>query len=106
MAFEELMKELPDINVCINSPKKAPIPSRADITFALILALSFKTTYQNFTSIMEYIDRMKSEFKVLWASTIMKKAASNSDFGKIIARKELMDFFERNKISDMVIGSF
>jgi hypothetical protein len=85
VAYKEMMKDMPDIDECINRPTKAKLPTESSVKYALSLSLSFATTKENRDNVMEYITRLPKEFQVLWIKALAKRAPtiidhSNSKF--------------------------
>lgn len=72
VAYKQLAKEIPDINLCIKSPKTAPIPKENSIMYALVLSLTYATNAKNASSICEYISRLRPEYLVLYAKSVAK----------------------------------
>lgn len=65
MAFLEVYKTLPDPDVVLMAPKKAPVPDEPSVCWALCGALAEKASEQNFGALVEYSYRLQSEFSVL-----------------------------------------
>lgn len=88
IAYKELCKELPDINVCIRSPKTAPLPKDMSVMYALVLSLVYATDDKNAGNVVEYIKRMRKDFQVLWVKSLSSVAprifGNNKDVGSLV----------------------
>jgi len=69
-AWLELNKDMPDIDVCINTPTNAPLPENMSVMYALCIALAYKTAKPTVQSILTYIKRLRREYQVLWAKSV------------------------------------
>lgn len=74
LAFLKIYRELPSIESIIMEPKKAKISEKPAVLYAICGALSQKTTADNFDRVMEYIDRLPTEFSVLYVRDAIKKS--------------------------------
>jgi hypothetical protein len=66
IAFLKIYRNLPNIDVLIKSPETADVPSDVSTLYALTGALANKANDKNFASIMKYIDRLPTEYGVLF----------------------------------------
>lgn len=66
MAFEQTAMTLPDIDEIVMRPSKAPLPAadRPDIMLAIMHALSYKATPDNFDQIVKYLERVPPTYAV------------------------------------------
>ena len=60
-AFEELVMRLPDLDVVLNNPDAADVPSGADTMYAMMGALHGRMNHQNLENIYKYIRRAFSK---------------------------------------------
>ncbi len=88
-AFLKIFRKLPSPDAILLNPATAPLPvigkdaDASAILYALCGALAHKTTDQNFGRVMLYINRMPTEFSVLFIRDALKKCPSiqtSSDF--------------------------
>lgn len=66
-AFLATLKDMPDREEIISNPKSAPVPAseRPDVLFALMGALAYIASPENFGAIGTYLDRLPPEFAVV-----------------------------------------
>lgn len=64
-AFFKIYKDLPDPQIIIQSPQKAPVPTDPATLYAVCGALAHLADKKSFASIKEYADRLQTEFGVL-----------------------------------------
>lgn len=75
-SFEELMKELPDIQMVLDDPKKCPVPKNKGVLYALTCTLSYRTSKETSKAISTYFERLDDEFVVLWLQQVAKRGNS------------------------------
>jgi hypothetical protein len=76
LAFLKVFRNLPSVDAIILNPTGIPVPSDAATKYALVGALSYKTTDANFGRVMKFIERMPAEFSVLYIRDTIKKTPS------------------------------
>lgn len=66
LAFAQTFGDLPDRDEILMNPKKAPVPpaDRPDVLLALMGALAYAASPDNFDAIMTYLDRLAPEYAV------------------------------------------
>lgn len=72
-AFLKICRELPSIDVIMMDPKKAEIPKKQDVMYAVTAALANKVNKDNFARVMEYIMRLPKEFSVMFVKDAIKR---------------------------------
>lgn len=75
-AFLDLRYELPSFEEIIKNPKKAPVPTQANIQFALTSVLS-KADADTMDQMVIYLDRIPAEYQVM---VLKNLKAKNKDF--------------------------
>jgi MoxR-like ATPase len=70
MAFLDLYAELPNVDSIVLNPDTATVPDNPSSKYALSGALAEKSNDQNFGAVMQYMDRMPSEYMVCYLKTI------------------------------------
>lgn len=71
-AFLKVFRKLPNPDMIILDPKKSAMPSDPATLYALCGALSARASKDNFGRIMQYIERMPTEFSVLFVRDALK----------------------------------
>ena len=71
--FVRLIKDLPTVDSVLLDPKKTRLPESPAAQYALAPALDAKATTGNFARIMEYIERMPTEFQVLFMRSALRR---------------------------------
>lgn len=66
VTFMKIYRDLPDLDELLKNPTKAALPTDPAVRYALTGALNAKTTSQNFGQVMAFVERMPSEFTVLY----------------------------------------
>lgn len=85
VAFLKVYRKLPNVDTILLDPKKVEVPTDPATLYALCGALAHKATGDNFGRIMTYIERMPTEFSVLFVRDVMKRKPeiqNTSDFIK------------------------
>lgn len=72
-AFLKIYRKLPSPDAIIMNPEGSEVPQEPSVLYALIGALSHKTTLNNFGRIMSYVNRLPKEFSVLYVKIVLKK---------------------------------
>lgn len=72
-AFLKIYRELPSPDAILMDPKNAEIPKDPATIYALCGALAAKTTTDNFARVMQYIQRLRPEFSVLFVRDVMRQ---------------------------------
>ena len=85
MSHEQVADQVPDPEQCIKEPKKTKIPENPSAMYAIAVALSHWMTVDNMASIMEYLERLPSEYAVtsiMEARKIKPEIQETDVFGK------------------------
>jgi len=85
MSHEQVADQVPDPEQCIKEPKKAKVPENPSAMYAIAVALSHWMTVDNMASIMEYLERLPSEYAVtsiMEARKIKPEIQETDVFGK------------------------
>ena len=64
-AFNKTRKDVPDIAAIQRNPDAVPMPTRSDVLYATVGALTYRATTSNIANVMRYSDRMPKEFQAL-----------------------------------------
>lgn len=64
MAFAELYRNLPSIDLILLDPKNAPVPTDVATLYAASSALASRSKPENFGRVLEYLGRLPSEYSV------------------------------------------
>lgn len=64
-AFLKIYRDLPNPDMVLMNPSKAPVPDDLATLYALCGALAARTTESNFGRLIEYCARLRGEFQVL-----------------------------------------
>jgi hypothetical protein len=86
IGFLKVYKELPNLDLIIKQPTKAPIPTEPSVLYAVCMGLAHKVTMKNATAIFEYAIRLPEEFGILLVRDCFKV---NQEVVKI---KKLIDY--------------
>jgi len=73
LGFLRIYRSLPDIDDILRNPQTAPVPTDPATLYALCGALSHRATKGNFEQVIQYTDRMPSEFSVLTVSQAVRR---------------------------------
>uniref|UniRef100_A0A6H1ZC27 Putative ATPase domain containing protein n=1 Tax=viral metagenome TaxID=1070528 RepID=A0A6H1ZC27_9ZZZZ len=65
MAFLDMYRTLPDIKFVLMNPKSADVPTEPSTLYAVCGALAENASENNFDNVVEYTNRLPSEFQVL-----------------------------------------
>lgn len=69
-SWYNVSKDMPDLDLCINSPKTAPLPKEMSVMYALVVALALRSNKDTLKNILEYVRRLRREYQVLWAKSV------------------------------------
>lgn len=84
ISFLKVYRTLPKPELCITSPKTAPVPTDLATIYALCGALSERADSKTFPGIIEYVQRLKPEFQVLCIRDAVgrnKELLNTAEFG-------------------------
>lgn len=71
---QRIFRELPDVNLPLTSPASAPVPTKADISHALMAALASKVSGKTIGNLMKYLKRVpQKEFVVLCMRDVLRR---------------------------------
>lgn len=76
LAFLKVFRNLPSVDSIVLNPTGIPVPEDAATRYALCGALCHRTTDNNFSRIMTFINRLPAEFSVLYIRDTIKKTPS------------------------------
>lgn len=65
VGFKRIYQNLPDLDVVLKDPAKAPVSKDPAVMYAIAGALAAKSTPTNFERVLQYMDRLPAEFSVL-----------------------------------------
>lgn len=65
IAFKQIYMNLPDLDMILRDPQKAPVPKDPAVQYAISGALANKADVKNFDAVLEYMERLPREFSVL-----------------------------------------
>jgi hypothetical protein len=71
--FLKIFRKLPNPDAILLNPKTAEVPNDPATLFALVGALAYKTTPQNFARAMTYVSRLTPEFSVLYVRDAIRR---------------------------------
>lgn len=63
--FRDTAAQMPSIDNIMLNPTTAEVPEKMDVLYAVCAALAHRTTGENFDRIMQYIDRLPTEFSTM-----------------------------------------
>jgi hypothetical protein len=69
VGFRQLADKLPSIDHIMMDPANAPLPSEPDVRYVCVATLATRVTYDNYSGLLEYIERMPVEYQVLFNKT-------------------------------------
>ena len=76
VAFVKTYLELPDWQQIIDAPKTAEIPEKQNVMFALLVAIAYNTTENNFENVITYALRLQEEWSTKLVKDIVRKDKS------------------------------
>lgn len=71
--FLKIAKELPDPDEVIANATTHTIPKKVDVQYALVGALAYRATVENFADVMTYVSRMSATFSTLLVTIAVSK---------------------------------
>ena len=71
--FVRLIKDLPSVDAVLLDPEKTRLPESPAAMYALATALDAKTTVGNIARVMKYMERMPTEFQVLFMRSALRR---------------------------------
>lgn len=77
--FVRLIKDLPTVDTVLLDPEKARLPESPAAMYALVTALDAKATVGNIARVMKYVERMPTEFQVLFMRSVLRRDDKMSD---------------------------
>ena len=77
--FMKIVRELPTIDEILKSPKTAKCPEKLDVVLATSALLLKHVTLKNFSTIMEYVDRIPEEFQAHFTTEAIKRDENIAD---------------------------
>jgi hypothetical protein len=81
--FLKTFRKLPSVDTILLDPKGAVVPDDPSTQYALCGALAHKTSKDNFSRVITYVQRLPAEFGVLFVRDILKRdkdIANTKDF--------------------------
>jgi hypothetical protein len=72
-AFMRVIKDLPTIDEIKLNPDSTPIPQSPATLFALTTSMSMATTKTGFARFMQYVERMETEWQVVYIRDCLKR---------------------------------
>ena len=88
--FVRLIKDLPTVDEVLLDPVRARLPASPAAMYALVTALDAKVTVANIARVMSYVERMPTEFQVLFIRSAMRRDT------KLSGTKTYMDWGIKN----------
>jgi len=85
VTFCNIYTNLPSIEDIIRNPEQVPLPNGADVRYAISSSLMSKVTEENFKPLAEFMNRMSSEFRIMFYRGLLTKNPefrNNPDFKK------------------------
>ncbi|MFQ5771431.1 MAG: ATP-binding protein, partial [bacterium] len=70
LAFEQMYRDLKQINIIPENPESVPVPTKPDVKYAIVNALVNLTEKDNIVNIMAWIGKLPIEFQALYVSDI------------------------------------
>ena len=70
--FLRIMNDLPDLDKILKDPKNYPVPTKIDVAWATIGALSNRVNKKNMQAIMQYFVRLSTELSVVAIKDLAK----------------------------------
>lgn len=64
---------LPDVNVILQAPEKAPVPQEPATQHAVVTRLESVTTTKTLGTVLKYMRRVGKEFEVLWMTSCVER---------------------------------
>jgi len=74
--FKRIFESLPNIDALLMNPSKSEVPEDPAVRFALTGAIAERSNKGNFDRVMEYINRMPSDFQVMFVMDATRKDPS------------------------------
>lgn len=65
IAFCRVWRDLPNIDALLMNPAKTPVPTEPSVLYALSTSLADRATRDNFDRMMQFVNRMPTEFQVV-----------------------------------------
>lgn len=75
VAFRRMADRLPNIDRIVADPAHAEIPEGAEVMYACTAALVARTSVDNFPSLLQYVERMPSDYQVLYIKNVTQNPA-------------------------------
>lgn len=72
-AFIKIARQMPNVDEILVAPKKVKVPEEASALFAVSTSLAERATQNNFDRLMEYVERMSTEFQVVFVRDAVKR---------------------------------
>jgi hypothetical protein len=71
-SFLQIYRELPDVDAIMVDPDNSEVPVEPSVLYALCGAMSRKVTSGNISQAFRYMNRLPSEFQVVWLRDALK----------------------------------
>jgi hypothetical protein len=72
-AFLKVIRDMPNPDEILVNPKGAPVPEQPSVLYALTTSLAIRATKDNFDRLMQYNDRLPTEFQVVFVRDSIKR---------------------------------
>lgn len=72
-AFIRIARDLPTVDEVLFNPKKAPVPESPSALYAMATSLAERASRDNYERLMEYINRVPTEFQVVFTRDAVKR---------------------------------
>jgi len=100
--FERIYRNIPDPDLIIKNPDKAPIPKQPSELYAVCAALAYRTSDKNVSSILKYSNRLSkndlAEFGVLLIKDAYKRCPAIGE------TKEFISLINDSEIGKLIVG--
>lgn len=91
LAFTRQIKDLPSVDQVLLDPDGTAVPANPSAQYAMVTALEKKTTTNNIGRLMKYIERLPTEYQVVFVRNVAKENKA------IATTKSYMDWVLKNQ---------
>jgi len=91
IGFLRVYRDLPDMDLILKKPDKAPVPKEPAALYAVATAVAHRATAENFQNVVTYLCRLPEEFSVMAmrdAQTRVPKLASTTPFADWVTKHQ------------------
>lgn len=83
IGFCKIFNDLPNMSDIVKDPKGIKVPDEPSVLFALTGAISHNATKENITPLMDFVERLPSEFQIVCMREVTRRNRSITEHAAV-----------------------